>query len=260
MVLSQTMSAVPYRDFAYPLNVLMHVLMLEEGVVGALHYGLFEDPTEQIGVAQARSTALLMSRLPPPPARLLDVGIGLGTTLHALTIAGYAAVGITPEASQVALAGARYGETLSAHCTRFEDLDSSFGPFDVVIFQESSQYIDSSGLFATAGALTSRVLVLDEFSLRSADPSHVLHSRANFLDAAARAGFALVEERDLSMQAAPTVDYFLERLPRHRDALQQAVGVTEQQLAALVESGHRYRRHYADGTYGYRLMDLRCAR
>jgi SAM-dependent methyltransferase len=254
------MSAAPYRDFAYPLNVLMHVLMLEEGAVGALHYGLFEDPTEQIGLAQARSTALLMSRLPPLPARVLDVGIGLGTTLHALTMAGYAAVGITPEASQVALAGERYGDVVSAHCARFEDLDSSFGPFDLVLFQESSQYIDSSRLFATACALTLRVLVLDEFSLRPAEPPHALHSRANFLDAAARAGFELVEEMDLSIQAAPTVDYFLERFPRHGDALRQTVGVTEQQLAELIESGHRYRRHYADGTYGYRLMDLRCAR
>jgi SAM-dependent methyltransferase len=254
------MPAAPYRDSAYPLNVLMHVLTLEEGGVDALHYGLFEDPAERIGLAQARSTALLMSRLPPPPARVLDVGIGLGTTLQALASKGFAAEGITPDASQLAIARGRYGDSLAAHCARFEDLSASSGPFDLVLFQESSQYIDSVSLFAKARTLTSRVLVLDEFSLRPIEPPDTLHARAAFLDAAAGAGFALIDEEDLSSQAAPTVDYFLERLPRQRDALIRDLLVTDQQMSELIESGQRYRRHYADGTYGYRLMDLQCAR
>src|SRR3712207_909255 len=93
---------LPYRDFYYPLNVLLHVLTLEEGAVEYLHYGLFERSDEAIGVAQERSTQLLLSRLPPPPARLLDVGVGLGTTLNRLTRAGYDTVGITPDDKQVA--------------------------------------------------------------------------------------------------------------------------------------------------------------
>ena len=79
---------LPYRDFYYPLNVFMHILTAEEGGVAYLHYGLFQYEDEPIGVAQERSTALLLERLPPPPARLLEVGIGLATTLHRLQSMG----------------------------------------------------------------------------------------------------------------------------------------------------------------------------
>src|SRR5882672_4013523 len=99
--------ALPYRDFYYPLNVFMHILIREEGTVRYLHYGLFEDANERIALAQDRSTSFLLSRLPPPPARLLDVGVGLGTTLERLTRLGYDAEGITPDEKQIAVAGTR---------------------------------------------------------------------------------------------------------------------------------------------------------
>src|SRR5205823_5833786 len=95
---------IAYRDFYYPLNVFMHILTREEGGVRYLHYGLFEQPDESIDAAQERSTELLLSRLPPPPARLLDVGVGLGTTLARLRELGYDAEGITPDAKQAAMA------------------------------------------------------------------------------------------------------------------------------------------------------------
>src|SRR5207302_9727632 len=78
---TQMAGQIPYRDFYYPLNVLLHLLTLEEGRVDYLHYGLFEDTGEPIRAAQERSTELLLSRLPALPGRLLDVGVGLGTTL-----------------------------------------------------------------------------------------------------------------------------------------------------------------------------------
>src|SRR5438309_2103091 len=52
---------LPYRDFYYPLNVFMHILTHEEGGVDYLHYALFENEHERIGVAQEHSTELLLS-------------------------------------------------------------------------------------------------------------------------------------------------------------------------------------------------------
>src|SRR5437762_183081 len=118
----------------------MHILTHEEGAVRYLHYGLFERPDDSIDAAQERSTELLLSRLPPPPARLLDVGVGLGTTLERLTRLGYDAEGITPDEKQAALAR----EPVAV--ASFETFDG--GPYDLLLFQESSQYIDSDALFA----------------------------------------------------------------------------------------------------------------
>src|SRR5262245_62427434 len=80
---------IPYREFCYPLNVFMHILSREEKRVRRLHYGLFEDGDDRIADAQERSTSLLVEHLPPPPARILEVGAGLGTTLAFLLAVGH---------------------------------------------------------------------------------------------------------------------------------------------------------------------------
>lgn len=267
--------SLPYRDLYYPLNVFMHILTHEEGSVPYLHYGLFTHPDERIGSAQERSTQLLLARLPPPPARLLDVGAGLGTTLRRLVDLGYDAVGITPDEKQIAMIG-----DAPVRSIRFEDYPAGEGrrqsaegrststdsppsalcplpsAFDAIFFQESSQYIDSNALFARAHALTPHVIVLDEFSLRPIDIPGALHSFEGFLAAAARHGFRLIEEVDLSAQAAPTVDYFNLRLEGFREPLTRDLGITNEQVDDLIASGVRYRSLYADGTYGYRLLQF----
>ena len=239
---------LPYRDFYYPLNVLMHVLTLEEGSVSYLHYGLFEREDESIARAQERSTELLLSRLPSPPARLLDVGLGLGTSLARLARLGYRATGITPDEKQFAAVRERYGSNLDVRCVAFEAMDEE--PFDIVIFQESSQYIDSEKLFARAEAITGRIVVLDEFAMKAGK----LHSLPEFIAAAERHRYGVIEEIDLSEKAAPTIDYFRARLPRHRERLVAEIGVTSEQVDDLIASGERYRELYRSGTYVYRLL------
>lgn len=95
-------------------------------------------------------------------------------------------------------------------------------------------------------------------SSRSARSSgRALHRLDRFLDAAEREGFRREEEIDLSRAAAPTVDYFLERLPRHRASLAAELDLAEAQIDALIESGKAYRDLYASGAYGYRLLRFR---
>ena len=225
----------------------MHILMHEEGAVRYLHYGLFESAGDTLLEAQERSTELLLSRLPPPPARLLEVGIGLGTTLARLLALGYDAEGITPDEHQIAMAG-----TLPVHCAAFESFAGDT-TYDAIVFQESSQYIDAEALFGRASSLAPRVIVLDEFALRPADG---LHARDAFLSAASRHGFAVEEELDLSAQAAPTMDYFTDRIPAFRERLMADLGLTNEQVEELIDSGATYRQRYAEGTYGYRMFVL----
>jgi hypothetical protein len=242
--------SLPYRNFYYPLNVFMHILSHEERDVAYLHYGLFEHGGESIASAQERSTSLLLSHLPPPPARLLDVGIGLGTTLARLSGMGYDAEGITPDERQIAALRARHGDALRVHCSAFESFQSD-RPFDAIVFQESSQYIAAEALFDRAGHLAPRVIVLDEFALQ---PEDTLHALPDFLEAAGRHGFLKQEDIDVSQQAAPTIDYFMSRLERYRPALIADLGLTDRQVEELMSSGAHYRELYRSGAYVYRLM------
>jgi SAM-dependent methyltransferase len=239
-----------YRDFSYPLNVFMHILTLEEGEVRYLHYGLFQSAGETIADAQERAAALLLTKLPPPPARILDAGTGLGTTLARLVQIGYDAEGITPDERQIAAIRSHYGDALRVQCARFENFNID-RPFDAIVFHESSQYIDSEALFAKAERLAPRVLVLDEFAL---GPVEGLHRYGDFLAAAQGHHFALTFGHDVSKPAAPTIDYFMTRLPRYRDRLIADLGLTSQQVDDLVASGERYRDRYRTGAYAYRLL------
>ncbi len=248
--------AVPYRDFYYPLNVFMHILTHEEGSVRYLHYGLFESDDDSIAAAQERSTELLLSRLPPPPARILDVGAGLGTTLARLMQSGYDAEGITPDEHQIAMIRARHGEGLEVSCSKFESF-AGRPPYDAVLFQESSQYIGAEPLFAKASEITRRVLVLDEFASKPLDMPGELHDLTGFLSAAAGQGFVKIEEIDVSQKAAPTIGYFTSRIPRYKDKLMSDLALSAAQLDELIDSGRRYRALYANGTYVYRLLDFR---
>jgi hypothetical protein len=247
---------LPYRDFYFPLNVFMHILTHEEGDVHSLHYALFEREDEPIAAAQERSTELLFSRLPKPPARILEAGMGLGTTLDRLTRAGYDATGITPDGKQVAMVRERFGDSVRTFCAPFETFAGD-APFDAVVFQESAQYIDSHALFANARKLAPRVIVLDEFALAEVEaPSAPLHSLARFIAAAEEHGFTKTEELDLSRQAAPTIEYFTKRLPRYAEALQRDLGITPEQVQHLIDNGVVYREQYRTGRYGYRMLQF----
>lgn len=241
---------LPWRAFTFPLNVFMHILMHEEGAVRDLHYGLFERESDTLLDAQARSTELLLSRLPPPPAKLLEAGIGLGTTLRRLLSLGYDAEGITPDEHQIAMA-----TSLPVQHAAFETFDPG-KTYDAVVFQESSQYIDSEALFTRAAALAPKIIVLDEFALKPIEEEGALHSLQRFRDAAVKHGFRVGEELDLSAQAAPTMDYFTHRIPAHREQLIADLGITNEQVDHLIDSGVKYRQRYADGTYGYCLLVL----
>lgn len=252
------------HDFSFPLNVYARLLELEEGRADYLHYGLFDDPKESAGAAQRCATELLWQHL-PPPCKLLDVGLGLGTTLQRLRAMGYASVGITPDTMQIAFARHRHGADLPALPFRFEAFDQDAGCWQAILFQESGQYIDSIDLFERAAHLLTpegELIVMDEFRFadQTGDGDHRaerLHDLQYFLRLAQRFGFECQTQLDLSARAAPTVDWLLDRCQHHTDILKRELGVSDDQLAALQDSNRRYRENYARRYYGYFLLRLR---
>lgn len=246
--------------FPFPLSVLARVIESREGKVTSLHYGLFDSPADSLAGAQQRSTALVFEKLPPPPSSVLEVGIGLGETLARLVRSGYDAEGITPDAAQLAIARSRVGN-LRIHGVPLEGFTSP-RRFDAVLFQESSQYIESQALFRQVRSVifsSGVVLVLDEFALQPVNEPGALHRLDLFLEAAAAHGFREDERIDLSKAAAPTIDYFLENIPKLRDTLLSELSLEPTQLDELLASGKGYRERYRNGDYGYLLLRFRSA-
>ena len=102
-------------------------------------------------------------RLPPPPARILDVGCGQGELTTALAAAGYDAIGIDPSAPQ----GERFRRI------RLEDVDPvEDGPFDAVVAARSLHPIRDLDLALdriAALLVPDGVLVLEEVGWDLAD-------------------------------------------------------------------------------------------
>jgi SAM-dependent methyltransferase len=244
------MTAPAYRHFPFPLNVYAHIVAHGGATLDYLHYGLFAPGCDDIAQAQAHSTQLVLQHLPKPPARILEVGTGLGATFARLTALGYDVTGVNPDAHQIAYAREHFGAGDRIACSRWEDFDTAGREWDCVLFQESSQYIAPSDIFARAPA--PMVLIVDEVRLKP--QAEGLNLLADVLAAATSSGFDLREHVDLSQMAAPTVDHLLKMTGELRGELQALLGVTAQQLDELDRSNESYRRKYADGSYGYALL------
>ena len=248
----------PFANFSFPLNVYAAMLAWSEGRVDYLHYGLFERVDEPIWQAQERASAQLWAQM-PLPCRVLEVGIGLGHTLKRLQTRGFDAVGITPEAAQVDAVRAHHGHGLAIETTTLEAYAPTGPRFDLMVLQESAQYIQPLALFEAADRLLNSeratLLVMDEFALhRRSDADFGLHLLPHFKDLAARHGWRLVHEQDVTAQARLTIDVLQTLTQTHWQRAQDELGIGEADLQALMQSNQRYGANYRDGIFGYRVL------
>ncbi|MBI5259516.1 MAG: GNAT family N-acetyltransferase [Burkholderiales bacterium] len=251
--------AVSTRSFVFPLSVYARVLELQSGRVDYMHYGVFESPEDNVRVAQERASALMWQALPPPPGRILEVGIGLGTTLARLKAAGYAPFGITPDAQQAAFARQRHGQDLPLDVVRLEDFAGHQGPWQTLLFQESAQYIDPLAIFDAAHRLLGEgpatLVVMDEFALkRESDEHRGLHRLDHFCALAARWGWRLTLRTELSRKAQPSLSYMQRNMRTWAEQLRTELQLAPGQLAELDAALQQYWQRYEEGLYGYALL------
>lgn len=249
-----------YRGLTFPLDVYAELLDQEEGRADYLHYGLFDGPDTPVREAQQNSTQLILERLPEAPSRILEIGIGFGTTYRTLTGLGHRVTGITPDERQIGVARGRIGGDPDLRCVRFEELSAEPGSFDLILFQESAQYIDPLDLFSRAFELLAdggTLLVIDEVALKRTEPGPAaLHPLRDFVAQAERGGFRVEENIDLSAHAAPTCDYLLERIEQRREALRTALALEPSKIDGLLADLRINRDHYYSGRFGYALLRM----
>ncbi|HTT07534.1 MAG TPA: methyltransferase domain-containing protein [Gammaproteobacteria bacterium] len=204
------MMETPLTTLVFPLNVYAEALRLEYGAVDSLHLGLMESGDASLARAQARATERLLALLPPPPCRVLEVGIGLGKTFERLSRSGYEVTGVTPDHQQIKAVQNRAGGAGRLICTRFEDMEAASPSFDVVLFQESAQYIqpaerlllDSARHLAPHGTVAG----MDEFPL-----TKLKRLREILPDT----GLVAEELTDLTRQACDSCAHLIELIDRH---------------------------------------------
>lgn len=237
-----------YRNLHFPLNAYAVALWLNEARVDSLHYG-FDPEHGGIFAAQARATEFLLQRLAPPPARVLEVGIGLGQTAERLRARGYDYTGVTPDAQQIAFCASR-SPGLRLLESKFEDLSLPNECFDAVIFQESSQYMSTRALLRQASALLTlggQLVIMDEVE------SGQIHA---LLQLASEQGFKLVQQQDVTPRAAPSLDYLFTLISSLRARLLAELGTSERAMDTLLFELEKRRAAYRAGTYAYQFFSL----
>ncbi|MDM8569458.1 class I SAM-dependent methyltransferase, partial [Thiotrichales bacterium HSG1] len=212
-------------------------------------------------IAQQRSTDFLLDKL-PKPCRILEIGVGLGTTALQLAELGHMVTGITPDAEQVAIAKNNIADSngkIKLECTTLENFTAQSESFDVILLQESAQYLENLALFNKAYELLTpdgTVFIVDEVALQrtETDDIHALPLVDHTIAQAQRCGFKLAEQIDLSKQAAPSVDYLLWTIAKYHTDIMADLNLSTSLLDDLQTTLQQYQQKYRNGCYGYTFL------
>jgi SAM-dependent methyltransferase len=228
---------------------------------GHYHVGLAPAAGEPLSRAMDRLVSECFGKL-RPSGRVLDVGAGLGGTVALLARAGFHAVGVDPDSLAVAYARARAPASAELRCGLLSEV--SDGPYDALLLTEVLQYhreLDPflgrcRALLAPGGC----VIVHDAALRVEANWDAVPYHQAGALAAAAaRAGFEVREQRDLTPEILPTFGLLAELFrARRADVLAAFAGRAEvdRELDELARHAGHLERGFSAGQLVYERTSL----
>ncbi|MCF8120603.1 MAG: GNAT family N-acetyltransferase [Deltaproteobacteria bacterium] len=188
-----------------------------------LHLGFWPEDAVELSAEEALHNLfeLLASFLPEPPAKILDVGCGLGLSSHLLASRGYAVTAIDASNAHVEYATSQYGAS-GAHFKTLAFLDSdesvfAEGTYDALFFQECFQYLSP----LDENMKKARYLLKDKGVIVLAD--EVCYDRKRTSDAGVHLsfdiyvslsenGFRIIQNRKIGTNVMPTYGLIINRL------------------------------------------------
>lgn len=237
-----------------------------------LHFGLWkapQDPTPTaIADAQAEMTRTLVAHLLPAPARVIDVGCGIGGTAIGLAHQGYTVDALAPPVGLIAYANGEAAEQgvsdrARFYATGFLEVPVPDVPYDMALSQESLQYIHplQSTLehFYACVRPGGRFVVGDQV-LRALEGRGMVqfHVSEEIRELAAQAGFKLLHHQDITDLARPSIRNAVNYLECHFDKIVAFFQADQPNIGAdlrvCIENGKQEATAYEYGQLGYELF------
>lgn len=234
-----------------------------------LHFGLFRDRDEDFGAAQERMMQRLLELFPRDAKTVVDVGCGIGGTSCAMAERGLQVQAFAPEPGLIEYAKAVAAERGLAdrtefHACRLQEVPrQGIGPFDVVITQESLQYLhplgDTLQRFWSLLREGGRLVIGDQVLRSSEHREHVQFHIADEIRAQAeQVGFALAHHEDVTAMARHTGPVSLGILREQRDDLIALFEPLQPKIAedldVCLTNGAIEASWYDQGKMGYELF------
>lgn len=232
-----------------------------------LHFGLWlpDAPGLTVEGAQECMFEKLVSYLPEPPAKILDVGCGLGRSADMLSSKGFDVTAIAPSPELIEYAIQQYGADRA--CFRdldFFDEDISIlaeGSYDALFFQESLQYLQplnevmrkARRLLRDKGLLIIADQVCYDSKLKS---ESAVHMSRDIYAALSESGFRVTENQKIGREVVPTCEWAVNRLTELFDELVSAVNdaIAEDNLLSFLNKLKKQKTWHESGRFGYEIF------
>lgn len=255
------------RDTALPEPFCYYKTILNSD---HLHFGLWPEDNAGLSTEKAQENMFnsLVSFFPPPPAEVLDVGCGLGVSAYLLSRKGYRVTAIAPSREMIRYASQTYGESgvKFVETGFFDECDEVFSQerYDVILFQESAQYVSplhkliekARELLRGDGFLIIGDEVCYDESIRS---ETAVHSARDFSVALAETGFCIIENRKVGKNIFPTYDFVIEGLKNNSERIvaECAGEDTQEKLHFYIAGWSKQKEWNAQGKMGYEIIVAR---
>ncbi len=249
-----------YLSLPVPFNFYRAVLKGDH-----LHFGLWPDGDASLTMEDAQQNMFeqLLSFFPPPPAKVLDVGCGLGYSAFLLSEKGYSVTAIAPSSELVAYAGKKYGDSLRFKSLGFFDEDKMVfesGYYDVIFFQESVQYLrplDSVIKKARELLKDNGLIIIGDEVCNAAEVKSqtAVHPAGDFTIALFENGFRITENKKIGKNVMPTCEFIIREFTRNAETIISAFPAdrTREELFFFIEGWKKQREWYASGKFGYEI-------